>query len=279
MTLWRGVLAVAVLLGPSLVFMVGAYGVPLANVFLLSVGYPDLTGTHLAEFFRQPAYLTVLRTTFVMSGLITLVCAVLGYPAAYLLATASPRARTALLVAILLPFTTSMLVRTYAWMALLGREGLANQVILALGLSGSPLKLMHNAFGVVVGMVHVMLPLMILSIYSVMRNIDLNLCRAAETLGATPLVSHFRIFLPLSMPGINAGVLLVFMLSIGFYVTPALLGSTRDIWISMLIEMQVNQVLNWEFAAAIAAILLACSLVLYVVYVKLFGYARLGHAA
>lgn len=279
MTRRRALVGVLLLLGPATAFLLLAYGLPLANVLLLSVGYPRLTVAHLAEFFRNPVYGTVLLTTFTMSALITLVCVILGYPAAYLLATASPRVRRWLVVAIVLPFTTSMLIRTYAWMALLGREGVVNQTMLSLGFWGSPAKLMHNTFGVVVGMVHLMLPLMILSMYSVMSTIDRNLGKAAETLGATPLVSHLKIFLPLSVPGINAGSLLVFMLSIGFYVTPALLGSPREIWISMLIEIQVNQILNWNFAAAIATILLACSLLLYAAYVRLFGYARLGPLA
>ncbi len=255
--------------------MVTVYAVPVGEVLLMSVGYPNPTTAHFRKFFAEPIYLTVLRTTFSMSGLITLICVVLGYPTAYVLATASARVRAVLLLAILLPFTTSMVVRTYAWMALLGREGVVNQAVVALGLSGAPVKLMHNTFGVMVGMVHVMLPLAILSMYSVMRNIDQRLLKAAETLGATPLVSHLQVFLPLSVPGIGAGAVLVFMLSIGFYITPALLGSTRDIWISMLIEMQVNQTLNWNFAAAIAAVLLAFSVALYVLYLRVFGPTRL----
>ena len=279
MTTRRTVAGASLLLGPALAFLLVAYGLPLANVLLLSVGYPRLTGAHLAQFFRNPVYLTVLWTTFMMSALITFVCAILGYPAAYLLTTASPRARRWLVVAIVLPFATSMLVRTYAWMALLGREGVVNQAMLALGFWGSPAKLMHNTFGVMVGMVHLMLPLMVLSMYSVISTIDRTLGKAAETLGATPLVSHLRVFLPLSLAGVSAGSLLVFMLSIGFYVTPALLGSPKDIWISMLIELQVNQTLNWHFAAAIATVLMVSSLTLYVIYGRLFGYARVGQLA
>ncbi len=270
---------VGALFGPAGVFLLVCYMLPLLGVLGLSVGYPAWTGAHLARFFEEPAYLEVLRTTFVMSAVITFVCAVLGYPTAYLIAAASPAARTWLLVAIMLPFTTSTLVRTYAWMALLGREGMVNRTMVALGFWGSPGKLMHNEFGVVVGMVHVMIPLMILSIYAVMRSVDGRLVRAAETLGATPLIAHLRVFLPLALPGVSAGCLLVFMLSIGFYITPALLGSPREVWISMLIEIQVNQVLNWNFAAAAATVLLAVTVALYVVYVRLFGELRMGPVA
>ena len=272
----RGALAATLLLGPAVAFLLVAYALPVANVLLLSVGYPNLTGAHLLRFFREPVYLDVLQTTFAMSAIITVLCAVLGYPAAYLMATAGPRARTWLLVAVMLPFTTSMLVRTYAWMALLGRDGVVNQAMIALGLWGSPARLMHNTTGVLVGMVHVMAPFMILSIYAVMRNIDPGLLRAAETLGARPAVSHLTVYLPLAMPGVVAGSLLVFMLSLGFYITPALLGSTREVWIAMLVEMQVNQVMDWPFAATIATVLLVVTVVLYAVYIRLFGHARLG---
>jgi ABC-type spermidine/putrescine transport system permease subunit I len=272
----RNALTAGLLLGPAVLFLLAGYAVPVTNVLLLSVGYPALTGAHLLRFFQEPVYLDVLRTTFAMSALITGICAVLGYPAAYLIASAGARARPWLVVAVMLPFTTSMLVRTYAWMALLGRDGVVNHTMVALGFWGSPAKLMHNTTGVLVGMVHIMVPFMILSIYAVMRNIDVSLCRAAETLGAWPYVSHLTVYFPLALPGVIAGSLLVFMLSIGFYITPALLGSPQDVWIAMLVELQVNQILDWNFGAAIAAVLLVVTLALYVVYVKLFGSTRLG---
>jgi putative spermidine/putrescine transport system permease protein len=272
----RRVLTGALLLAPAGLFLLAAYAVPLARILLMSVGPSPFTGEHLARFFREPVYLEVMRTTFTMSLLVTVLAAVLGYPAAYLIATAGPRARAWLLVAVMLPFTTSMLVRTYAWMALLGRDGVVNQAMIALGFWGSPAKLMHNTTGVLVGMVHLMAPFMILSIYAVMRGIDVQLCRAAETLGARPLVSHLTVYLPLAFPGVIAGSLLVFMLSLGFYVTPALLGSAQEIWIAMLVELHVNQLLDWSFAAAIASVLLVTTLGLYIVYVRLFGDASLG---
>ena len=275
----RSLVYICALFGPAGLFLLVCYVLPLAGVLGLSIGYPTWTAAHIARFFEEPAYLDVLRTTFVMSAVVTALCAALGYPTAYLIAAASPGTRTWLLVAIMLPFTTSTLVRTYAWMALLGREGMLNTTMVALGFWGSPIKLMHNEFGVIVGMVHVMIPLMILSIYAVMRNVDVRLVRAAETLGATPLVAHLRVFLPLALPGVSAGCLLVFMLSLGFYITPALLGSPREIWISMLIELQVNQVLDWNFAAAVATALLVVTVALYVVYVRLFGGLRMGPVA
>jgi putative spermidine/putrescine transport system permease protein len=204
------------------------------------------------------------------------ICALLGYPAAYLMASATPRVRAWLFIAVMLPFTTSMLVRTYAWMAILGRDGVVNKAMLALGFWGTPAPLMHNTVGVLVGMVHIMVPFMILSIYAVMRGIDVNLLRAAGSLGARPSVAHLAVYFPLALPGVFAGCLLVFIFSIGFYITPALLGSPQDVWIAMLVELQVNQILNWNFGAAIALVLLAATLALYVVYVKVFGAQRLG---
>src|SRR5690348_11441638 len=168
----RRVLTGVLLLAPAGLFLLAAYAIPLGRILLMSVGPSPLTAEHLARFFREPVYLDVMRTTFTMSLLVTVLAAVLGYPAAYLIATASARARAWLLVAVMLPFTTSMLVRTYAWMALLGRDGVVNQAMLALGFWGSPARLMHNTTGVLVGMVHLMAPFMILSIYAVMRGID-----------------------------------------------------------------------------------------------------------
>jgi putative spermidine/putrescine transport system permease protein len=272
----RGSIAAALLLGPALLFLLVWYALPVGNVLLMSVEWPHLTPVHLLRFFQEPVYLQVLQKTFVMSAFITIACVVLGYPAAYVIARAGERWRLWLLVAVMLPFTTSMLVRTYAWMAILGRNGVVNQSMVALGFWGSPAALMHNTIGVLVGMVHIMLPFMILSIYSVMRTIDVSLLRAAESLGAPPWISHVTVYFPLTVPGIVGGSLLVFIFSIGFYVTPALLGSPSDVWIAMLVELQVNQLLNWNFGAATALILLAVTVLLYIVYVRLFGVARLG---
>ena len=177
------------------------------------------------------------------------------------MSTASPRVRNFLIAMVLLPFWVSSLVRTYGWMVLLGREGVVNRSLAALGVIDRPLPLMFNTLGVILGMVHILLPFMVFPIYSVMRGLDPALVRAAYGLGARPRAAFLRVYLPLTVPGIAAGCLLVFVVAIGFFVTPALLGGRGNIVIAMLIEEQVNQVLNWGFAAALAVALLAVTLV------------------
>jgi ABC-type spermidine/putrescine transport system permease subunit I len=179
---------------------------------------------------------------------------------AYFLATASPRWVLIGLVFLMLPFWTSILVRTYAWMILLGRNGVVNQLLLALGFVGEPVTLLYNVTGVLIGMVHVLLPYMVFPIYSAMLRIDRDLMLAAEGLGASGWQVFWRVLLPLTMPGVMAGTALVFILSLGFYITPALLGGGRVIMIAVLIEQQVRQFLEWGFASALSILLLIATL-------------------
>jgi ABC-type spermidine/putrescine transport system permease subunit I len=170
------------------------------------------------------------------------------------------------MIIIVLPFFTSIIVRTYAWMVLLGRNGIVNQYLMALHLTDAPLPLLYNQAGVVIGMTYVLLPYMVLTVYSVMRGIDPELVRAAHSLGASRLQAFRRVFLPLSLPGIAGGTLLVFILSLGFFITPALMGGPGDMMIAMLIEREVEITLNWAFASALAVVLLALTLVGFVGY-------------
>jgi putative spermidine/putrescine transport system permease protein len=199
----------------------------------------------------------------------------LGVPTAYLLANLHGTWRNVLLVAVALPFLTSILIRTYAWMAILGRHGVVNRFLQATGLTDAPLRLMHNELGVYVGMVHVLLPFMILPVYSVMSGIDTRLLRAAASLGATPRRALVTVLLPLSLPGIASGALLVFLIAIGFFITPALLGGPKQVMISNLIEIQVMELLNWGFGSALAFVLLAATVVLMVVFDRFLGLERL----
>ncbi|HWM78560.1 MAG TPA: ABC transporter permease, partial [Methylomirabilota bacterium] len=216
--------------------------------------------THYGDFFTEPAYLRILMRTFRVSLTVTLCCLILGYPTAYVLSLVSGRLRRFLLLLVIVPYLTSFLVRTYAWMVLLGPKGIINSLLLKAGLIDTPLKLLYSAIGVHVGMVHVLLPLMILPLYSVMVGIDRTLPRAAQTLGAGPLRTFVRVFLPLSLPGVRSGCVLVFLIALGFYITPAMLGGLRDSMIAMLIESQITQLVNWGFAAAAAVVLLAVTL-------------------
>jgi putative spermidine/putrescine transport system permease protein len=219
--------------------------------------------------------MTVLGLTFKTALGVTVLCVVLGVPTAYLLAGLQGTWRNVLLVAVVLPFLTSILIRTYAWMAILGRNGVVNQLLLGAGLTEAPVRLMHNELGVYVGMVHVLLPFMILPVYSVMSAIDHRLLRAAESLGASPRRALLTVFLPLALPGIASGALLVFLIAIGFYITPALLGGPKQVMISNLIEVQVTELLQWGFGSALAFVLLAATVLLMVLFDRFLGLERL----
>jgi putative spermidine/putrescine transport system permease protein len=204
----------------------------------------------------QAIYVTVLARTFWVSFVVTVACLVLGYPVAHLLATLPVRRGNLLMILVLLPFWTSLLVRTTAWLVLLQREGLVNDLATRLGLA-TRLELVHNRFGVYVAMVHVLLPFMVLPIYSVMRRIPPIHLRAAAALGARPLLAFRKVYFPQSLPGVAAGCLLVFILALGFYVTPVLVGGPSDQLVSYFIALFANEAVNWGMAAALSAILLA----------------------
>jgi ABC-type spermidine/putrescine transport system permease subunit I len=219
------------------------------------------------------AYIRVFGITLQIATVVTVVTLLLGYPVAYALSSLSPARANLLMILVLIPFWTSILVRSYAWMVLLGREGILNEAMLAAGVRDEPMQLLNTRMAVYVGMIHILLPFMILPLYAVMRGIDRNLLRAAGNLGAPPAAVFRRIFLPLSLPGVAAGCLLVFILSLGFYITPALLGGQRDVMISMLIEQQVSQ-LKWGFGATLALVLLVIALGIYLLFSRLLGVER-----
>ena len=238
------------------------YFYPLLSLALISVNAPDWSTANYNEFFTSSTNSRVLVHTLSVSLSVTTACLVLGYPTAYVLSRAR-KYQSLLLLLVIVPYLTSFLVRTYAWIVLLGRKGIINSTLLSLGLIERPLDLIYNGFAVQVGMIHVMLPFAILSIYSVMRGIDGKLLLASKSLGAGPLRSHIRIFLPLSLPGIVSGGLLVFLLCLGSYITPVLLGGLRDVMLAAFIQVQVMQLVNWGFAAASAFVLLVVTLVGY----------------
>lgn len=273
----RGLRA-ALLLAPSLTFLLVLFVLPLAKVVVWSFVDAE-TGSytldHYIYAFTRPIYFQVILNTFRISLIITVLALLLGYPVAYLLSRLPPGPTNLLMILVLLPFWTSLLVRTYAWTVILQRRGPINELLLSLGLIDRPLQLVHNTIGVVVGMIHILLPFMILPLYSVMRGIDPTLLRAAQNLGAGPWRAFRRVFFPLSLPGVGAGCLLVFVLSIGYFITPALLGGLRDTFIAQLIEQQVNVILNWNFAAALAVSLFVTTMILLYLYNRLLGLHRI----
>jgi len=271
-------LAPWILLAPTLLLLAVFFLYPLGDMLARSLYDPDFTWKHYARLVAEPTYLQVLWITFEIALSVTVAALVLGFPLAYFLSQIRARTAGLLMILVVVPYFTSVLVRTYAWMVLLGTEGIVNQLLGAVGLIDQPLALMYTRFGVLVGMTYILLPYMVLALYSVMRGIDTGLLRAAESLGASRRRAFWRIFVPLSMPGVAAGSLLVFILSIGFFITPALMGSQEDSMISMIIESQVETYFDWGFASALASILLACTLVLFLVYERVVGLNRLFEA-
>ena len=222
---------------------------------------------------NKQIYITLFKRTLYMSSLITFLTILLGYPIAFLLASLKTRTSNLLMILVLLPFWTSLLVRTSAWIALLQKEGVINDFLVGIGLIGdeSRLQMIHNQTGTIISMTHILLPFMILPLFSVMKTISPSYMRAARSMGATPFTAFRRIYFPNTVAGIGAGGILVFILSIGFYITPALVGGTDGTMISNFIAYHISESLNWGLAAALGTILLMLVLALYILYDKIVG--------
>lgn len=242
---------------PLLVFLVIVFLVPLALMIVRSVTDPPDAGmSNYVTFFTTEANLRVLGNTFYIAIVCTIACLLVGYPYAYLMSIVPTRVAGLLLIFVLVPFWSSLLVRTFAWEVILRDTGIINTVLQELGIISEPLSLIRNTLAVILGMTQILLPFMVLPLYTVMQRIDPELTRAAANLGAPPFAAFRRVFLPLSYPGIAAGALLVFVLALGFYITPTILGSPRETMISRFIADQAQQRLNWGLASAMAVILM-----------------------
>lgn len=258
------------LLLPALLLLAVVFAYPMLDIVMRSVMAADgLSLAHYRQVFTRPIYWRVFAITFEIALATTAVTLALGYPLAYVLSTARKSIARLLMGGVLVAFFTDVLVRTYAWMLILGSEGVMNQVLRAVGLY--PLDLLFNRYGVLIGMSYALLPYMILTLYSVMRGIDHRLVEAARNLGASDWRAFRHVFLPLSFPGVAAGALLVFVLALGYFITPRLLGGPRDQMIGMLIEQQVELDVNWGLASALAIILLILTAAGFVLYDRLVG--------
>jgi putative spermidine/putrescine transport system permease protein len=224
--------------------------------------------------FSQP-YLTALGTTNWIALIVTVTVLLIGYPIAYYLTTASGPGVSIVVLSIVLPYFTSIIVRTFSWMVLLGEHGLINDLLRASGLIDQPLSLMYNRLGVLIGMSYVLLPYMVLTLYAAMRGIDPSLMRAAEGLGASGFYTFRRVYFPLSLHGVLSGALIVYILSIGYFITPALMGGQHDIMIAMLIDRSLEVAVDWPSAALMSLTLLVVTLVLYAVYYRVTDIRRL----
>lgn len=260
---------------PVLIYLLVFFVIPISRALYGSFWDPQFSLRHYSHFFTEPVYLLVIINSFKIALTVTLFSLLLGYPYAYLLSSVPERTANTLLIFVLLPFWISLLVRNYAWMVLLGRRGVFNTILLSIGLTSRPVKLLYTSTGVNIGMVHIMLPYMILSLYAVMKGIDRSLLQAAQSLGANRLRTFIRVFLPLSLPGVGGGCLMVFIMAIGFFITPALLGGPRDTMIAQLIEQNVTLLLNWGFAFAASFVLLLFTVLILLVYNRFLGLDRL----
>jgi len=257
------------LLTPALVMVVVLLIMPLCWLAFQSVQTEE--GFSLANYiriFQESIYWDTFALTFKISFLVTILSIVMGFPIAYAASRLQGFWANLILICVILPFWTSVLVRAYAWLVLLQRRGLVNQTLMDLGIIDQPLTLMHNTTGTVIGTLHVMLPFMVLPLYSVMKKIPQDLMQASESLGAKPFYTFLRVFLPMAAPGVMAGSILVFVICLGFFITPELLGGGRTILVSMLVQRNVELYHAWGAASAVGLVLL------FVVFLIFWGINR-----
>jgi putative spermidine/putrescine transport system permease protein len=231
--------------------------------------FDSATGSIVKADANQSIYVDIFARTFYIGAIVTVLCLLLGFPVAYWLAILPEGKSNLLMICVLLPFWTSLIVRTAAWIVLLQSDGLINRTLMFVGIVDSPIQLVFNRTGVIIAMTHVLLPFMILPLYSVMKAIPSNYVRAAISLGAHPFVAFWRIYVPQTFAGLAAGGLLTFILAIGYYVTPALVGGAADQMVSYFVAFYTNKTVNWGMASALGSLLLIATLLLYMVYGKL----------
>ena len=250
------------LASPALLLILVILVIPVGWLFFVSFVGAD--GSFSLENYQRmiesKSYARIFRTTFQVSFLTTAICILIGYPLAYFMAQLPQRLANLCLITVLLPFWTSLLVRTYAWLVLLQKRGLVNDWAISMGLWDEPLKFVHNLNGTLIGMVHIMLPFLVLPTYGAMKAIDKDYLKASANLGASPVRAFWTVFFPLSTPGLFAGALMVFVLCLGFFVTPAVLGGGKVILVSMKIVSNIELFVNWGAASALGVVLLAMTI-------------------
>jgi putative spermidine/putrescine transport system permease protein/spermidine/putrescine transport system permease protein len=249
---------------PAFLAVVAIILIPVGWLFYLSFVGNDgqLSLEHYQKMIQYKSYARVFVTTFQVSILTTLICILIGYPLAYFLAILPSRMAGFFMLAVLLPFWTSLLVRTYAWLVLLQKNGILNDFAISAGLWESPIKLVHNLTGTLIGMAHIMLPFLVLPLYGSMRKIERDMMHAASNLGASPIQAFWKVYFPLSLSGMVAGSLIVFVLCLGFYVTPAVLGGGRVVMVATQITAILENQYNWGAASALGVVLLVATLII-----------------
>ncbi|MDA8645338.1 ABC transporter permease [Amylibacter sp.] len=267
-------------LGLSMPAVLGILIIVFLPIFWLSsLSFYDAKGAlsteNYARIFESALYKRTFVVTSQISITVTVICVLLGYPLCYWLTKMKDRTASILMIFVLVPFWTSILVRTYAWLVLLQRKGIINSSLVSFGIIDEPIQLAHNLTGSIIGMVHIMLPFLILPLYATMRGIDTDLVRAALGLGSTPRKAFWHVFFPMSLPGLFAGIVLVFILSLGFFVTPALLGGGRVQMLAQRIESTITIYSNWGAASALGVVLLLLAFVMIWLMNRVFGLDKL----
>jgi len=263
----------AVYVAPLLLFMLLAFNLPIVLMLSWSIAAPPDVLAHYAQIFERAVYLKVLGNTFRIALIATAVCVVLGYPLAYWMRSLSPGRQLIALALVVLPFWVSILVRTYAWIVILGNDGLVNRLLQGLGLVGAPVSFLYNEFGVILGTVNILLPFLVLPLFAAMLKVDDRLLQAAASLGASERTVFWRVFFPLTLPSLAAGAILVLILTLGFFITPAILGGGRVPMIANMLDLLINRLPRWELAAAISTVLLIMTLACYAAYRRVGGRA------
>ena len=263
-------------LAPALVLILLFFVVPVLSLLARSVLEPEPGLQNYAELLGTSTYLRIFLNTFLVSGVVTALSVVIGYPVAWALAVLPERWSRIVFAIIILSMWTNLLARTYAWMVLLQRTGVINKVLMGIGLTHQPLALVNNLVGVTIGMTYIMLPFIILPLVGVLRSIDPQVLRAAALCGANRLQCFTRVLLPLSLPGIAVGALMVFVMALGYYVTPALLGGTANMMLAEMVAQFVQSLVNWGMGGAAAFVLLVVTLFLYGIQLRFFGAGRMA---
>lgn len=264
---------------PALLLLALFFVAPVLGLLLRSITEPELGLQNYREIFATSTYARVLYNTFLVAGVVTAVSLLVAYPVAWLLVIMPRRWATVVFTVIVLSMWTNLLARTYAWMVLLQRTGVINKTLMNLGLISEPLPLINNLTGVTIGMVYIMLPFIILPLHATLRGIDPAILNAAALCGAGPFQSFRRVLLPLSAPGAASGALMVFVMSLGYFVTPSLLGGTSNMMLAAMIAQLIHSLLNWGLGGAAAFILLAVTLAIYALQVRFLGGAQAAQGA
>jgi putative spermidine/putrescine transport system permease protein len=264
----------AAYVAPLFLFMLLAFNVPIILMLSWSIAAPPDVLAHYAQIFERAVYLKVLGNTFRIALIATAVCVVLGYPLAYWMRSLSPGRQLIALALVVLPFWVSILVRTYAWIVILGNDGVVNRALQGLGLVRAPVSFLYNQFGVILGTVNILLPFLVLPLFAAMLKIDERLLQAAASLGASERTVFWRVFFPLTVPSLAAGAILVLILTLGFFITPAILGGGRVPMIANMLDLLINRLPRWELAAAISTVLLILTLACYAAYRWVGGRAQ-----